>query len=203
LAAQLASAASLKSLSGAYMNEQATWRESVAFAINRFSSILLIATLTFFLATAALFVFILPGVYLWGVWLVALPALLIENTRGRAALARSRQLVAGRWWPTVLTYFLAGLLVGIVSFVFGAAIGAITGVSHAGHSTQIVVDAVAGIISGVITTPFVAAVIVVIYFDLRVRKEGFDLETLATSFGGTPRRAEEPPWPPPPTGTPQ
>jgi hypothetical protein len=31
----------------------------------------------------------------------------------------------------------------------------------------------------VITTPFVMLVIVLLYFDLRIRKEGFDIEVMA------------------------
>jgi hypothetical protein len=197
IASQLASASCLKSLSGAYLEGEATWQDSLRFALSRVGSIVWLAFLSSLLAGLALFLFVIPGVYFWGSWLVALPVLLIENTRGRAALRRSRQLVKGRWWPVVVTYLLAGLLVGIVSVVFGAVLGAVVGVSHASEGVRILVDAIAGILSGVLTTPFIAAVIVVLYFDLRVRKEGFDLQMLAHHLGGTPRRSEEPAWPPP------
>jgi hypothetical protein len=62
---------------------------------------------------------------------------------------------------------------------------------------------VVGVASSVITTPFMAAVLVLIYFDLRVRKEGFDLEVLAQGVGGSVPAggwAVPPPsggWPPP------
>lgn len=195
LASQLASAASLKSLSGAYVDEQATWRESIGYAWSRFGSVILVAFLVAVLSTLALFVFVIPGVYLWGSWVVAVPVLLLEGTRGRKALKRSRELVKGRWWPTFATYLLATLIVTIFSGILGAIFGAIVGVSHSGELAQILVNSIAGILAGVITTPFIAAVIVVIYFDLRVRKEGFDLAMLAHHVGGTPRRPEEPPWP--------
>ena len=38
-------------------------------------------------------------------------------------------------------------------------------------------------VASVITTPFMAAVLVLIYFDLRVRKEGFDLQLLSQGVG--------------------
>ncbi len=74
--------------------------------------------------------------------------------------------------------------------------------------------------TSVITTPFMAAVLVLIYFDLRVRKEGFDLELLSqgvgvpgappaggpwTAPGGYPGGGWAPPgggWAPPGTGWP-
>ncbi|HEY3238117.1 MAG TPA: hypothetical protein VGL92_01040, partial [Acidimicrobiia bacterium] len=71
------------------------------------------------------------------------------------------------------------------------------------------VGALANILSDVITTPFVAAVFVLVYFDLRVRKEGFDLQLLAQAMGPLPEGgppapagpygAPPPAWPPPPS----
>jgi hypothetical protein len=37
-----------------------------------------------------------------------------------------------------------------------------------------------------VTTPFLAAIVMLVYFDLRVRKEGFDLALLAERMGGGP-----------------
>ena len=67
--------------------------------------------------------------------------------------------------------------------------------------------AVVNIIGTALTTPFVAALTMVIYFDLRVRKEGFDLFLLASRVGvdapsgGFPTQPGAstplPGWPPP------
>ena len=48
------------------------------------------------------------------------------------------------------------------------------------------------------TTPFIAAVTIVLYVDLRVRKEGFDLALLAARFGVRRRRSAGPPCLPAP-----
>ena len=50
----------------------------------------------------------------------------------------------------------------------------------------IVVSIVAGTLSSLVTTPFVAAFVTVLYFDLRVRKEAFDLQLLAQRIGVDP-----------------
>jgi hypothetical protein len=47
-----------------------------------------------------------------------------------------------------------------------------------------VLATIAGIVGAAVTTPFQAALLTVLYFDLRVRKEGFDLELLAEGIGG-------------------
>jgi hypothetical protein len=47
-----------------------------------------------------------------------------------------------------------------------------------------------------VTTPFSAAYHTVLYFDLRVRKEAFDLQLLAQSLGVEPPEGWEPPYQP-------
>jgi hypothetical protein len=109
-------------------------------------------------------------------------------------------LVKGRWWSTFGTYVLASILVGIASAVFAAIVLAVSGIATTDTNLRLVVAAGAAIISGVLTTPFIAAIVAVIYFDLRVRKEGLDLELLAQGVGIERRSSEpeEPPWPPMP-----
>jgi hypothetical protein len=83
-------------------------------------------------------------------------------------------------------------------------------VGHGNDVVDAIVRSVANIATSVVVTPFSAAVITVLYFDARVRKEGFDLELMARRIGVEPParvdellapepKSEEPPfWPPPP-----
>ena len=93
---------------------------------------------------------------------------------------------------------LAGVLLVVPLLAFGddALVGAIT-------------TTLGNIVGYVFTTPFQAAVIALVYFDLRVRKEGLDLELLAEDVGvppeevgsePTPLAPPFPPWPPPAPG---
>ena len=100
-------------------------------------------------------------------------------------------------------------------FLLGVLVGAIVG-THGNQFVRDILSVIAGTGSSMITTPFLAAVIVVLYFDLRVRKEGFDLFLLAQRMGVDPPvgaapvsfipepaptvlEGDEPPfWPPPP-----
>ena len=56
------------------------------------------------------------------------------------------------------------------------------GTLHAGPSSW-PVRAIGTSIATVLTQPFSQLVAVLLYFDLRVRKEGFDLEILAKQLG--------------------
>ena len=41
-------------------------------------------------------------------------------------------------------------------------------------------------IAGIVTTPFLSMIPVLLYFDMRVRKEGFDLEVMARELQAHP-----------------
>jgi hypothetical protein len=128
---------------------------------------------------------LVPGIWLYAAWSVAVPALLIEGTRGFKALGRSFDLVRGRWWPTAGTILLANLLVVAVRTGFTIVLLPLTAVgAFSGNGfVSALANGVATAAATVLTIPFVAAVIAVLYFDLRVRKEGFDLQMLAMRIG--------------------
>ncbi|MGH9178810.1 MAG: hypothetical protein ACRD0N_09695, partial [Acidimicrobiales bacterium] len=221
VASQLATAASFKLVSGAYLDEEPDWRASLAFATSKLGSLMWL-TVVFALGLVAGFLAcVIPSVYLYVAWTVAVPVLLLEDARGAKALGRSRALVKGRWWPVAGVLLVAFVLTGLVQ---STASGLLLAVASAGDSelVDVVAQAVANTAASVLTTPFSAAVIMVVYFDLRVRKEGFDLELLARRVGvepgpgawsspdhpspvpEVPGAGSQPPfWPPPPGWRPE
>jgi hypothetical protein len=185
LAALLATAACLRAIAQAYLGEQTDWRSSLSYAL-RLAPSLLLLTLLYVLGLLLGFVaLILPGVWLSVAWAFATPALLVEGLRGRRALGRSFQLVRGRWWRTFGVLIVGFLLATIVSTIVQAAflVGIFLGQDN--DALVLVLSAIAGSLGLAVTTPFQAALLTVIYFDLRVRKEGFDLELLAQEVGST------------------
>lgn len=200
VAATIATAACFKAVADAYLGEPSRWRTSLRFALRRAHSILWITILGTVLSLLGLVLLIVPGVWLWVSFAVAVPVLLTEGVKGRRALGRSRRLVRGRWWPTFGILLLGTLLTGIVATVFTGLLEGLL-VTDLGDDVVAVVilDAVATTIAAVLTTPFTAAFVAVVYFDLRVRKEGFDLQLLAERIGVTPRPEwSRPPLPPSP-----
>lgn len=188
---QIATAATLRIVGSTYLDEPSGWRESLRFATSRLRPLLWLAVVYGFLLVLAFLALVIPGIYLSVAWTVATPVLLFEGLRGRKALARSRALVRGRWWPTLGVLFLALLLTTVVQAVLA---GLFTALLGGGSDTAVAVsDAIGSTISSALTTPFTAAVIAIVYFDLRVRKEGFDLELLARRVGIDPG---QPPLPP-------
>jgi hypothetical protein len=214
ISSSLASGACFRAIASAYLGERTDWKSSLTYALKHLHSIMWISFLSSLLAGLALIACVIPGIYLWTTFAVAVPALLSEGVRGSNALGRSRALVKGFWWRVfgvvVLGYLLSSILGGAIE---GAVVGLSTVQSGQASVVGVVVNIVAGTVSSVVTTPFAAAFVTVLYFDLRVRKEAFDLQLLAQRIGvdppvgallGPPAPLEEdhgdkPPfWPPPP-----
>lgn len=178
--------AAIKLFAGAFQGIEQTWQESVRFGIDKSLLILGTALLSALGSGLGLVFCIVPGVWLWTSWYVAVPTLLVEGTRPVAALKRSFQLVKQRFWPILGVGLLAwlisqvvvqllGLVVGLVAVVPSAMEAAETGTIDGGVFG---VSVLAGSVASIVTVPFLAAVAVAAYFDLRVRFEGFDLEML-------------------------
>ena len=220
----LANAACFKAVGDAYLGQQPDWKESLRFAGARLLSLMWVVILYFVVVAVGVVACILPGIWIAVAWSLAIPALLTEGVRGGTALNRSYGLVRGRWWATFGALFLAQLLAGLVAQIATFAFQALTFTDLAANvALSLALNTVATIVSSIITTPFMAAILTVLYFDLRVRKEGFDLELLAQRIGAepgprpdflppppaprqlpgaippSPSGGEQPPfWPPPP-----
>jgi hypothetical protein len=183
----LTTAACVKAASDIYLDQQTDVASSLRFALRRLGSLLWLEIVTFVLLGLAFVAAIIPGIWLYAAWSVATPALLIEGCRGPGALGRSFKLVRGRWWATAGVRLVTNLMVSIVS---GAIEAALVAIALAGGRGSVVltvsVISLAAAVSAVLTRPFQAAVITILYYDLRVRHEGYDVALLAEQLGIEP-----------------
>ncbi|HEX2195293.1 MAG TPA: hypothetical protein VHJ76_00075 [Actinomycetota bacterium] len=200
----IATGACMKAVADVYLGGKPQAGASLRFAGRRVHSLVWITFLVTVLATLALLALIVPGVWLWVSWTVAPAVLIVEGRKGLKAMRRSFRLVKERWWPVFAATLVGFLLAGIVS---GGLAALTTPLIFTDVEENLVLtvalDTVVNTIGGVLTTPFQAALVAVIYFDLRVRKEGFDLELLAQGIGTAPDPSLRPdflPPPPPPAG---
>jgi hypothetical protein len=197
LAQTIATGACFKAVADAYLGRRPSWRRSLGEVFRRLHSIIWVSILAFVLALLGFFACIAPGVWLYISWAVAVPALLTEGVKGRRALGRSFRLVKGFWWRTFAIVVLGSVLGGILEAAIGGVLSAIAFATES-DVVDIVTSTLSAVIAGAITTPFIAAVTIVLYVDLRVRKEGFDLALLVSRFGeAEPGAPMVPPAPPP------
>lgn len=146
----------------------------------------------FYLTFVVAFVLCVLPLALWAWvfvgWIVAVPAMFVENIGLGAALGRSWRLVQQRWWRTFLVLF----LISIVWYVAGVALAAFLQLGQvillivlSPFIAQAITTAVAQVISALVN-PILQIALVLIYFDLRVRKEGLDLFQMAYQMAPPP-----------------
>jgi hypothetical protein len=130
-------------------------------------------------------------IWIWVSWVVVMPVMFIENAGLGAAMNRSWRLIEGRWWRTFLIVFLIFIVFYAVRFALSAFIALGQTLLQLVMSPLVVVwiSGATGVIVDSLVNPVFQIAIVLIYFDLRVRREGLDLFQLAQGL---------PPPPPPP-----
>jgi hypothetical protein len=180
----LASAACFRAVSGAYLGETPTVGESLSFAAGRVLPLIWLSILYGIGLIIPFLALFIPGVWLAVAWCVSYPALLAEDLRGTKALGRSFRLTRGRWWATFGAVLVMYLIVLVISGILGLLLGATLIASLDNEAVAAVLTTIVNTLSSLITLPLFAAVLTIIYYDLRVRKEGFDLHLLARSVGG-------------------
>jgi hypothetical protein len=113
------------------------------------------------------------------------PVIGIEGVGPIAAMKRSARLTSYRYWPVLGI----SLLIGVVATLLGLALSALPQALAAwiGYDVAWPLFAVGSIAAELVVMPVVAASTVLLYLDLRVRSEGFDLELEALDlFAGAP-----------------
>ena len=142
---------------------------------------LLFNVYTAYLATALCFAPLILWVWAFVGWFVVPPAMFVERIGLVAAFGRSWQLVQGRWWRTFLIVFLLVVLWFLVTIGLGAFINlaqSLLGI-FVSPFLSTVVAAAGGQLVGALVTPILQIAVVLVYFDLRVRKEALDLFQMA------------------------
>jgi hypothetical protein len=172
-------AASTFIVSDAYLGRETSATVALQRATTLLGRLIVISILTSILVGLGFLLLIVPGVILLsGLLLSTVVAVLEAPPSATAAMGRSWDLTRGFRGKVFLAMVVAFLLLGVPSIAIGGA-GAIFGDSDGTVSLLILVlEAVLQIF----IYPFVYVVMTVLYYDLRVRKEGFDLELLASSL---------------------
>ena len=104
------------------------------------------------------------------------PAVLFAGQGPLGALRQSARLVWGNWWRIAVVCVVGAAVVIVVSVLLGALIAAIVSSLGAGIPVMTSVFAEVANVLGAVTAPFVGALLLAAFADLRVRKEGTDLK---------------------------
>lgn len=107
------------------------------------------------------------------------PALMLERTGVLASLRRSWSLTRGHFWRIFGALALAVIIVSVISYALMIPLSlgmAFVGDDMTAIVATMIVSTVVSVLISALTTPFLAAVLALVYIDVRMRKEGLDVE---------------------------
>lgn len=143
----------------------------------------------------------LIGLYIWIATKLAIApaALVLERIGVFTAIGRSWQLTRANWWRTFGIIALTSMIVGIISSVITTPVGFVitliagTAMSNPTPEQALALAVVSAVISTLISSLFTAVayafqsgVVALIYIDLRMRREGFDVVLMKEMENGGP-----------------
>jgi len=108
---------------------------------------------------AGFLAFIIPGLFLWAQWAVAVPAVVLEECTPTRALGRSRELVHGNGWGVFGVLVVSLMLVLIIDF---GCLSIAYGISQSDISV-----AIGNLLGGALSTPVLGLTSAVLYLALR------------------------------------
>jgi hypothetical protein len=120
------------------------------------------------------FMLLILGLYLAVLLSCTWPAVLLGHQGPLGALRQSARLVWGNWWRVAAVYAVGAVVVIVVSILVGALITAIVSSLGAGITVSTSVFMEVATALGAVMAPFVGALLLATFGDLRVRKEGTD-----------------------------
>jgi hypothetical protein len=183
-------AATILAISDLYLGKQATIRETYRRVRGRIVHALLTIFLVAITIGAATVCFLIPGIFIGCRTAVAVPVAMLEDAGAGTAFGRSMELTKGFASQIFLIFILtASISFGISSLFTGPfVLMTLFPKPHELPFGMVIVQNAVGFIGQVLAAPIQTIAFSLMYYNLRVRKEGFDLEHLMGSL--------EPPAPP-------
>lgn len=169
-----------------YLGHTTTIRASLSRMRGHALKLLGVTILNGLVVGAATILLIIPGIYMACRLLTCVPAALFEDLGAGDSLTRSYELTkneAGRGFVILLLYFVLSITASmLVVFPFQVMAGLSLKDPGMAHLWTVLMQ-VGNFLATVLVAPYITIATSIFYFDLRVRKEAFDLQLMLNASG--------------------
>lgn len=156
-------------------NAPLSFGEALGIGFARLGRAVIAAIVWSIVIVIGLLLLAVPGVYLLGalcLWPVALYA---DDAGAMQSLQISRDLIKGHWWRSSTIVTIALIIILVFTMVVGLVAGLLVAISRRDIATAELVIQGVSMVADVFILPMVPAVLLVMYRDLKLRREGGDL----------------------------
>ncbi len=164
-------------VAASYVGEVLGPAAALKITARRFGALLAASILVFLVEAVGFVLCIVPGLLAFALYTAVTPAVMIEEIGPIQGMRRSFRLMRPRMWAVLGIAVLARIIAGVL----GNLLGGIPSVAATilGGSFAWLFLAIGSILSSLVSAPVVAIVATLLYFDGRIRNEGFDLQMMA------------------------
>ncbi|MGH7793810.1 MAG: hypothetical protein ACREQ2_02750 [Candidatus Binatia bacterium] len=192
LAFPIASGATTYAISERYLGNDVTIGEALRRGLSHFWPLSIAQITATIRVMFGFMLLIIPGILWMLAYSLIVPAIVVEGQRALPSLRRSRGLIKGYRGKA----FCILLVVNLLQVVLAGGVSVITGLFFSGEagSGAILSSAVNNLLS-IFLTPLGIIAAILLYYDMRIRKEGFDLEMLSRALKTEPQHLAAAPTP--------
>jgi hypothetical protein len=172
-----------------YLGRATSIRASLGRARGQILSLMGVTLLNLLAVMGAAILLFIPGIYVACRLITCVPAALLEDLGPRSSLERSFKLTksfAGRSFVIFLLYFIllyAAIFLFMFPFLFMVGL---TAKEPGAMRIWLALAQVGNVVAAILVGPFLTIATAVFYYDLRVRKEAFDLQFMMNPSGNIP-----------------
>jgi hypothetical protein len=177
-------AATVSAVSEVHLGRPTSVRLAYSFLRGKWWRVLWVAILNVLIVGLGFLLFFIPGVIVLVRTAVAIPAAVLENQSGWAAIKRADLLTERHRGHIFLVFVLFAILDWAATFIFALPFGMVGYLLHGptpGWLSEL--GDLAGFLRHVLVGPLLTIALTLVYYDLRVRKEGFDLQLMVAALG--------------------
>jgi hypothetical protein len=193
LVPSVVTAATTFAVSDVYLERPSSIRSCFSRVAGRTLKVLAVSFIVALIVGLGMLLCLAPGIYWAGVYGVAIPAAVLENITVRRSLPRSSALTQDFRGRVIVVYFLTGIFSGIMNYALNAGLELLWPIFHPHlvHLTRLNLRDISSVLSTTLFGPVSAIGLTLTYYDLRVRKEAFDLEQMMDLMDGAENVAAE------------
>jgi hypothetical protein len=169
----LAGAAIIAAAAQAYRGEPVDVGAAISTVAARPLSILWAAFVKGLAVGLGMFLFLVGALYFYATYFAVPTTIVVEGSSGSDGLTRSRQLAAGFRWDVLKTMALVWVLYVIIAIAVSLLTNMVFGAEN------VIVNNIISTVCSAFVYPLVSITEMLVYFDLRIRKEGYDVEVMA------------------------
>jgi hypothetical protein len=178
-----AQAATVFAVSDLYLGRATGLRECYRRVGSKAIRVILILILTGLVVAVGFVLLIIPGIILLCRTAIAVPVSMLEDSKSIRSIERSMELTKGFSGQVFLIFLMVWVLTWLVAIIFEIPFAFLVQAQHTVPFATLLLQHLSSFVSQVLVGPIATIAFSLMYYNLRVRKEAFDIQHLMASLG--------------------